>query len=163
MSISQTIVELGLVPEEVLQEHQKWGQRVPTTPIPGDPPPPEEAASRIADAFASEELVEVRETILDLVAYYKRHEESGVLHYHVLPGTENEATGKTPVHFCRWQGQIAIPWSDDVLGNLLLDSRTYLQDVHGGKMYFMSYDNVFHGAVQTFVVARPIMPEPASV
>ena len=162
MSIAKTLAELGIVDESTLREHKRWGQPTPDVELPNRVAAPEEAATRIQEELSSDARTEVRETDLDLRAYYLAHEESGTLHYRVLGGTEDESPGRVGLTFCRLLlGEIAIPWNDDVLGQLLLDPHTYIKDTHGQKMYFGQSRNIFEGEKQIFVVAQLVPPEAA--
>lgn len=115
---------------------------------------PEEAKNILDEALEARDLVEVRESDLDLWRIFQEDRERGKLHL---------VTGKDSADLdCEYvsllTGEIVIAWHDDSLEDFVVNGETYLR-AGRQKIYFSDYREVFYGDVKAFMVLTPTPKE----
>lgn len=145
-------IKTGIVPVETLEEMRRWG--LPVRFIEDNTPAalssPREVVDRIREALESEDLIETRDTDLDILQHYLANQRRGLLH---LQGEDSSAT--TPVYYCVTEfGDYVIPWRYESMKDLLLDPKSYLKDESGTRVYFRDVRELFFGGTKAFIVCE---------
>ncbi len=150
-------IRAGIIPEEALDEFQRWG----ALPKPDEHElhpfeDIEQAVIAIQDALDSEEQVRLQTTDLDLLRWYldKNNHIKGRLV--VVNGLTGKRATKTITFAIAPPAQkYVIPWSDESIEEVLTNGQTYLsykKDDTNVRVYFDAAEDMYFGEVKVFVV-----------
>lgn len=156
---TQAVVMSGLVPEEVLNEFAGWG--LPIDVVDTVLTTPEEIVDYIREAIESRDAVEIRQTDLDVIHRFIKHQQRGRLHM-TLDGEEH--TSSFVVYFCKTPtGDYALPWKAEGIQEMMIDPGTYLsytEEVGGvevkKKVHFANSSELFFGDNKAFMICTPM-------
>jgi hypothetical protein len=152
-ALTLTVIKSGLVTPDVLTEIRRWGlplQIVEESKVLTDHT---EIVNRIREALEGEDLVETRDTDLDILRRYLEKQKSGRLHI-----SDGEETTSFPITYCITDiGSYVLPWRSEGIKELMTNGRTYLH-TDTGKIYFQSVSELFFGEHKAFMVGVPAPP-----
>jgi len=147
MSRTDVVLAAQLLPEALVEQMRKW-RLVPATNPSETLSDPEVIVARLREAVEGGDVVEMRDTDLDIVQHYLRHQEKGRLYWHV-----GDARQYVEVYFCRTPlGEYVLPWRDEPIRDLLLDPATYLIPTGQDRVYFSDVRDLWFGANKAFIV-----------
>jgi hypothetical protein len=146
--VTVAVVQSGLVPPEVLSEMSRWGLPVEMVEEKDVIKTHEGVVARIQEALDGEDLVQLRDTDLDMIRHYLTEQQVGKLHI---------GTDKFDVYFCRNRlGEYIIPWKSEGVHDLMLDPDTKLtyrdKDLKRRTAYFSDVRELFFGDNKAFMV-----------
>lgn len=148
--LTVAIVKSGLVPPDVLGELRRWGLPVEVEGNLELLSTAEDVVAYIQDALEGEDLVQLRDTDLDIIHKYITGQQAGKLHVET-DGTKSNIA----VSYCRTDmGHYVIPWRSESIKELITDPNTYLKTAEG-KVYFRDARELFFGGHKTFMVCEP--------
>lgn len=147
-------IKAGIIPDEILDEMRRWG--LPVRFVVYEDVQmlnsPEEVVRCIRDALESEEIVETRDTDLDILHRYLTQQKKGSLHIE-----DGEASANTSIFYCVTDlGEYVIPWRYESVRELILDPKSYLRDDSGKKVHFQDVRELFYGGIKAFIVCEPV-------
>ena len=152
--VSRAVLESGLIKGDWIEQLRRWG--LLTTEAEVRPfTEPEEVAARIQQVLESSDVVEIRDTDLDIIQRYLSNREKGKLH---VPSPEDEMkTVPIPVEFCRSaMGEYVIPWTTESIRDLMLDEYTYLKPKGAPRVRFQEVRELLYDAKKAFMVCSPV-------
>lgn len=151
--VTQAVLESGLMDKDTVAQFKRWGY-LPDVEVPEEVLDLDKAAAKIRMALESGDVVEVRDTDLDIISKYLTNREKARLY---LPNPEDEKkTVSIAVDYCKSKmGEYAIPWMSESIRDLLLDDRAYLKLKTGEKIYFSDTRELYYDNQKAFVVCTP--------
>ena len=154
---TKSILKAGIVPDEVVQEVERWSGTLPDVTPTDDL---DEALESIREAVEGPDGVEIRQTDLDALAFYHSHKTRGRLYF-----SEGKKTTFVEVEYAQDKlGNYLIPWRDEDISDVMLDDTTYLKPTGGGRVYFVDVRSLHFGENKVFMSAVPsvdstVLPE----
>jgi len=156
--MTQVAVSCGLVDEATLaqlkrwrmvsdEEIESWANTTMNTPA--------SIAQKIHEALESEELVEIRDTELDVVDLWLRTRQKAKLH--VPSPDDGDKTVSIPIEYCVSKlGEYIIPWVSESIRDLLLSDSTYLKPLGKPRVFFVDVRELFYADKKAFIVCVPV-------
>jgi predicted transcriptional regulator len=148
----KAVLRSGLLDRNTVSELQRWGylREVDEGVLDSQLQSSEEVVNVLRDALESEDMVEIRDTDLDIMKTWMRDQRKGRLVVH----------GESiPITFCTLlTGEYAIPWMGENISGLLLDGESHLK-LKRKKVYFRDVREVYFGEVKAFMVCLPGLKE----
>jgi hypothetical protein len=147
--LGKAVAASGAIDEGMLQELQKW--KVPlnlpdTVELETDV---DAVISRIQEAISDKEMVEIRDTDLDLLKRFLRDRKKGRLY--LVSDSTGEKTNFTIRYCVTSTGEYAIPWESESIEDMLVADGSYLK-TDEGRVYFHTVRECFFGEHKAFIV-----------
>lgn len=155
-TVAEAIARAGILDPEMYDEIRKWCLPVEVPEKILLAKSAEEAVDVIREVIESEEQVEVRETIFDMLEQYFKTKRSGTLKL-VAPSGQN-ADVRVSFGRERFGDGYILPWHSEAAYDMLTNGESYLLDGRS-KVYFYDARKTFFGRRAAFVVCRPIPKE----
>src|SRR5690606_32660855 len=153
-AITRAVLQTGLVDEDQINEMARWGLVMRGEEIPDESPPTsvEAVAHLIQETLESMDYVRMQDMDFDILQRWldKRNHLDGRL---VLEHDSSKRTAKI-VYFISSMGEIVMPWKDENIMELLLNTKSHLRAVVDGveKRYFFSdARELYVGDVKAFM------------
>lgn len=152
--VTVAMLEAGIIPKEVLQEMRHWGLPINFVEMPAVTlQTSEQVIDCIRDAVEGDDAVKIRDTDLDVLAHYLKHQLQGRLHLYE-PDTDSVASVSVTYSVLP-NGRYVFPWTNESITDMLTYSKSYLK-VGLAKVRFDDVTELFFGGVKAFVSARPM-------
>jgi hypothetical protein len=150
-------METGLVSKDSVEQLRRWGLLNNEAEV-HNFTNPEDLVGRIRQVLESPDVVEMRDTDLDVIRRYLTTREKAKLH--VPSPDDKDKTVPLPVEFCKTRmGEYVIPWTSESIKDMLLDEKTYLKPVGKARVRFQDVRELFYDDHKAFVVCTPVPVE----
>jgi hypothetical protein len=145
--VAKVIQQAGLVDDSTVKELRRWGAPITPASI-GPVPDPEILPALIDRAMQNENMVQVRETDLEVLQQYVQTQTPGSLRLEEMSGKVLELSvifGRTPL------GEYILPWMGDKVSDLLEDCLVSLS-LEGRWLSLERPKELFYGEQKVFTV-----------
>ena len=157
-TLTVAVIKSGILEPETVAEINRWGLPVEFVAEEKLLTTKEEVIAHIQEALESEDIVQSRNTDLDILNEYLQNQQQGRLYIH---DTDTGHKTSFTVSFCRTKmGDYVIPWRAEALSDLLINASSHLK-VTGTKkkIYFLDVNELFFGEHKAFIVCTPSVSE----